>query len=418
MPFPNLLPVVSAASRPTLAKNARMGHPQLWWRRRSSFKGWATRPATSRKAREVAHPQLFRSMLQRQTRAILSRNGGPPASLRIISITAETNAASGTSTRAQTMSQILTVAANSAPWRSLSSVSGLWNSLAANQWAAVVSALVLTIGAVLEYRQQLKLLALLSTKWLLRKAAPFEVCALRKLLLHALGPILVVVGIAGEVIFEGRTFILENRQERESQVTISSLKDRTSTSEAKTAQLQRDAAQLIKDAEDERLARVKIEASVAWRELSAAQERELCNVLSPYSGTGKLALGFVSHESSDREAGNFAIEIAKALRCGNWNTDVLQQGSEFSVNAWSQLPSGVIVSSTPNSEAARILCGKLIEFGFECSRDKPVPSRDPWYRLYVHVEHRPNGPQGEYKLQAEQDAEAKKKQAQTNQTAK
>jgi len=84
-----------------------------------------------------------------------------------------------------------------------------------------VSALVLTIGAVLEYRQQLKLLALLSTKWLLRKAAPFEVCALRKLLLHALGPILVVVGIAGEVIFEGRTFILENRQERESQVTMS-----------------------------------------------------------------------------------------------------------------------------------------------------------------------------------------------------
>jgi hypothetical protein len=35
--------------------------------------------ATSRKAREVAHPQLFRSMLQRQTRRYTSTLSGPPA---------------------------------------------------------------------------------------------------------------------------------------------------------------------------------------------------------------------------------------------------------------------------------------------------------------------------------------------------
>src|ERR1035437_1287100 len=40
--------VVSPASPPTLAKNARMGHPQLWWRRQTSFKGWASRPMTSK----------------------------------------------------------------------------------------------------------------------------------------------------------------------------------------------------------------------------------------------------------------------------------------------------------------------------------------------------------------------------------
>lgn len=87
-----------------------------------------------------------------------------------------------------------------------------WNNLVLLQVAAVASAFVLTVGAILEYSHQLKLLALLAARWIRRKSKPFDRCVFKKLLLHSFGPILVVLGIAGEVIFEGRTFVVEDEQ--------------------------------------------------------------------------------------------------------------------------------------------------------------------------------------------------------------
>lgn len=196
------------------------------------------------------------------------------------------------------MSQIFTVAASSAPWRSLASVSGLWNSLAFNQWAAVVSALILTIGAVIEYRHQLKLLALLGAKWLLRKATPFEVCALKKILLHGLGPILVVVGIAGEVIFEGRTIILENGQGLVAEQTIASLKNATSDNERETAQLRHDNLELL--------------ALIQPRELSVDQQKAIGNALRRFSGKSV----FLRTYSFDQESMRLSTLLRAALTSG------------------------------------------------------------------------------------------------------
>src|ERR1700691_1506227 len=95
-----------------------------------------------------------------------------------------------------------------------------WNNLTALQTAAVVSALVLTIGAIVEYWYKLKLLALLVLKWILRKSTAFDRCAFRRLLFHSIGPILVVLGIAGEVVFEGRTFVVEDRQEEQARKAV------------------------------------------------------------------------------------------------------------------------------------------------------------------------------------------------------
>ena len=96
----------------------------------------------------------------------------------------------------------------------------VWNNLAFLQWAAVLSTLVLTVGAILEYRHQLKPLILLIAKWICRKSSPFDRCAFKKLLLLSFGPILVVCGIAGEVVFEGRAFIVEDRQLADRHVTF------------------------------------------------------------------------------------------------------------------------------------------------------------------------------------------------------
>jgi hypothetical protein len=108
-----------------------------------------------------------------------------------------------------------------------------WNNLVFLQVAAVVSALVLTVGAVLEYSHQLKLLTLLTAKWICRKSTLFDRCVFRKLLLHSVGPILVVLGIAGEFMFEGRTFIVEDRQEEQARQIVGSLSDKAEEADRK-----------------------------------------------------------------------------------------------------------------------------------------------------------------------------------------
>jgi hypothetical protein len=91
-----------------------------------------------------------------------------------------------------------------------SSMSKLWDNLRLFQILAGLSALILTVGVLIEYGVQLKQLGKLYWKWVRRKATPFDNCVLRKMSVQLLGPILVVIGVAGDVIFEIRLFIIED----------------------------------------------------------------------------------------------------------------------------------------------------------------------------------------------------------------
>jgi len=140
--------------------------------------------------------------------------------------------------KARIIIRILILASNRAlRWSLVSSVLSplirVWNNLTALQTAAVISTLVLTIGAIVEYWVKLKLLASLLLKWILRKSTPFDRCVLKGLLLHSLGPILVVLGIAGEVVFEGRTFVVEDSQEERARNTVGSLKGQAEQADEK-----------------------------------------------------------------------------------------------------------------------------------------------------------------------------------------
>jgi hypothetical protein len=156
--------------------------------------------------------------------------------------------ASMTAGKARIMSQILTVAASSAPSWSFSSK--FWDSLTALQWAAVISALVLTIGAVIEYSKQLKLLVLLLGKWVSRSLTVVERCVLRKLLIHSLGPILVTLGIAGDFVFGGRAFILEDRQEEQARKTMGSVRDMANEADQKAKDAISDSSTALSQAKD------------------------------------------------------------------------------------------------------------------------------------------------------------------------
>lgn len=115
------------------------------------------------------------------------------------------------------------VAASWAPWWSSSS---FWNSLRALQWAAAMSALLLTVGAAVEYWEKLKHIVRIFAKWVVGKSTAYDRCVLKKLVIHSLGPILVLVGIGGDFVFGGRTFILEDRQEENAQRIVGSLQSK------------------------------------------------------------------------------------------------------------------------------------------------------------------------------------------------
>lgn len=94
-------------------------------------------------------------------------------------------------------------------------IDGSWDNLRFLQWAAAISTLILTVGAVIEYWEIIWRVTLLVFKWVLARSTAFDRCTLRKLLLHSLGPIMVTLGIAGELLFESRAFIVEDHDTAE-----------------------------------------------------------------------------------------------------------------------------------------------------------------------------------------------------------
>jgi len=92
------------------------------------------------------------------------------------------------------------------------SLSDIWNNAGFLEIASALSTIILILGAVIEEWPKLKQIGLLAAKLIVFRSTAFERCVLKKLVAHSIGAILVVVGIAGELVFETRTFIVEDRE--------------------------------------------------------------------------------------------------------------------------------------------------------------------------------------------------------------
>src|ERR1017187_2886946 len=92
------------------------------------------------------------------------------------------------------------------------SLSDIWNNAGFLEIASALSTLVLIVGAVMEEWPKLKQIGLLTAKFFILRCTAFERCVLRKLVTHSIGAIMVVAGIVGELVFETRTFIVEDRE--------------------------------------------------------------------------------------------------------------------------------------------------------------------------------------------------------------
>jgi hypothetical protein len=175
-----------------------------------------------------------------------------------------------------------------------------------------------------------------------------------------------------------------------------------------------EAAQLRKDAEDERIARVKIEEDVTWRRLTSKERGILSEKLNPFSQTAAV----VEYSTSDTEAYAFGVDIAKALSEARWTTtdphDVINLSpGPFAFGTSPRPPTGIELQVCPNDwnrNGANALHDALIALGFDVAKpsdncewakklNPPVPNPRG---ILVSIRPRPEGPQGAAKLRHEE----------------
>jgi hypothetical protein len=285
-------------------------------------------------------------------------------------------------------------------------------------WRLVAATVAVVVGVVLEEAQEW----MPAVEKILRLDPITEYRWAKHLV--KLGWILIVIGVAGEGLFEvyvsradallgafDNILLTEARKEASDAVLGAA------TANIRVAEAQRQTAELRKEAEDERLARVKIEAAVAWRSLSNQQKRDIGATLASFSSKAEAAIWF---DASSTEAETFADDIAEVLRSSHITTTApggslsARQGGKWNEEIKSPDTRGVVIQSTKSPvaiEFARVLIEALNDRGFSTKRQTEPPfnekTLDPVISIFVGP--RPNGPQGEYKLQAERDAAAKKK---------
>jgi hypothetical protein len=242
----------------------------------------------------------------------------------------------------------------------------------------------------------------------------------RKLGLELIGAILVAIGVSGEFVVDIKSGAIQTSLRKANEELIQLLEGASSAAltiasqnEKEAAQLEKDAEGLKKAAEDERLARVELEERVAWRSFSERQQRVIKVGLDRFAGQ----LAECDFLGGDTEAFSFSSEIATALRTAGWqvippNPYVLDMKETSLPNASSpieRIDFGVEVTSTsdaPATAAANAIVKKLCKSGFD-ARFKPSTQRSQPSRVWIMVQHRPLGPQGEAKLRQQQEASSK-----------
>ena len=248
-----------------------------------------------------------------------------------------------------------------------------------------------------------------------------------KLVIEILSLIFIMVGIVGELGVGVKITSINGT------LRIKSGELR-SKSDQLVAILAREAEQLRTTAESERLARVELEDSIAWRRVPLDKRLSIAARLGSYGGQ----LAWLTYNMNDVESNDFGVDIAETLKLAHWTPsepEALLKMFEGPVNlGTNKLPRGVVVTSTPDSSsenAARALVQELVNAGFDAISGTPVPlGTSPGQAVgidiiraagslagkrptvFISVEPRPDGPQGNAKLRSE----TKKKQTNTAKT--
>lgn len=171
---------------------------------------------------------------------------------------------------------------------------------------------IVFIGAIGESIAELSSLPFLTVEKNKRRLAVTSAC-------------LLIIGLGGELLSVFRTSQLSGQ-------LIAQLMQESTAAE-------QDAARLNKEAEDERLARTKIEQQLAWRQLNSSQQEDLTNKLRPFQ---KTAIDIFIYGNSP-EIAQIASSLVSTLQRAGWNARV------WTVGLTNAAVNGILVGSRPGS---------------------------------------------------------------------
>jgi hypothetical protein len=144
-----------------------------------------------------------------------------------------------------------------------------------------------------------------------------------------------------------------------------------------------------------------LQAKMAPRRLTKEQRERLALRVKPFAPQ----VASVWYGAGDKESETFSWEIASALNAGGWTvfspaSAMTMAGSGAPFGTTSRLETGVVVASTGDDaslKAADAVVGELSALGFDSVRASKTEDR-PGPVVIVTVEARPEGAQGEHKL--------------------
>lgn len=190
----------------------------------------------------------------------------------------------------------------------------------------------------------------------------------------------IVAGVAGEWVSEIKVADADASIESFITANLTDAKNETARAiafaglnELEAAQLDKKSAQLKKDAEAEHLARVKIEARVAWRRLTDKDKADLASELGKFPPYSEGASFW--YTAGDIEAETFAVDLAEAIKLTQavvqppGDIMMLHESGKFG-SPIKRPDFGVSVLSTKD-EVSRGFANRLIKElnakGFDCS---------------------------------------------------
>jgi hypothetical protein len=271
--------------------------------------------------------------------------------------------------------------------RKISSLESSLDSL--ERWLFAMTALVV-IGLMLEYWHELPEAYCemrRAGRWLWRPA-----CII-------VGAVLITGGVAGELLVQHFASSGETELRKANDQVFAELSSKSSAAIERASEADERASANGKEAAALRLKSAEIQESVASRRLPETTRRSMSSHLEKYAGQTVRT----QFNAGDRESGVFASGLAMALGGAKW--DVFTPGASVWVGAGGErgplvLPVGVVIASSPDKksrDAAAALGHELCLFGFDSNRDpREYPPAAP--AVYIIVEARPEGPQGEAKL--------------------
>ena len=212
------------------------------------------------------------------------------------------------------------------------------------------------------------------------------------------------------VLIATRMVVFRSGQMATAQGLLGDAKDRQLASDLrdkdlKIAESNRIAADANKATEDERTARVELEEGIAWRRMGKEARSSFGAKFLPFSGQRSG----IAYNLNDVEASGFASDLALALHdIAKWNISEPQpvmkiREGPVPVGTNPPLERGVYIVTTADEESRRrsaLLAKELNALGFDSIVSDNIDRRSTVPTIYVWVEPRPEGPQGEAKTRA------------------